>query len=185
MNAIPLGKNLVSALLLGALLAGCASGVKRADDAAKREAYFAGGGRLAKDVTISLDKNAQSQLSENLKFDPEKLLATVKRALGAKGLLAKTPDDKLPTIEIVVTDIRVRSNVSAVLFGFMAGDDHINGEVVARDATGRELQRFAVSAAYALGGLAGGQDDARMGWLYETFAQETVNELTGAAPEQK
>ena len=168
MTVIHAGKRLLSALLLAVLVAGCASGVKRAEDSAKRQAYFAGGG-----------KNAQSQLSDNLKFDQEKLLATVKRALGAKNLLAKTPDDKLPTIEVVVTDIRVRSNFSAVMWGFMAGDDHINGEVVARDAAGRELQRFSVSASYALGGLAGGQDETRMSWLYETFAQETVNELTG------
>ena len=178
------GQYIVTALLAAAL-AGCAAGVKRTDDTAKRQAYFAGGGKLAKDVSVSMSKNAREQLADNLKFDQEKLLATVKRALGAKGLLAKAPDDKLPTIEIVVTDIRVRSSFSAVMWGFMAGDDHINGEVVARDQAGRELQRFQVSAAYALGGLAGGQDETRMSWLYETFAQETVNELTGTTAEQK
>jgi hypothetical protein len=78
-----------------------------------------------------------------------------------------------------VTDIRVRTNFSAVMWGFMAGDDHINGIVVARSPTGDELQRFEVSASYALGGLAGGQDEARMGWLYESFAEETLKELTG------
>ena len=127
MNARHVCTNLLSALLLAVLVAGCASGVKRAEDSTRRQAYFAGGGKLAKDVTLSMSKNAQSQLSDNLKFDQEKLLATVKRALGAKNLLAKTPDDKLPTIEVVVTDIRVRSNFSAVMWGFMAGDDHING----------------------------------------------------------
>jgi putative transposase len=29
----------------------------------------------------------------------------------------------------------------------------------------------------ALGGLAGGQDEARMGWLYEKFAEKTFAEL--------
>ena len=33
------------------------------------------------------------------------------------------------------------------------------------------------SAAYALGGLAGGQDEARMNWLYEEFAKLTVAEV--------
>lgn len=173
------------AVMLAVALAGCASGVKRADDTAKRQAYFAGGGRLAKDVTVSMSKNAQEQQADNLKFDQARLLDTVKRMLNSKNLLAKTPDASLPTIEIVVTDIRVRSGFSAVMFGFMAGDDHVNGEVVARDQSGRELQRFEVSASYALGGLAGGQDEARMSWLYETFAQEMVNELTGTTPEQK
>jgi hypothetical protein len=174
---------LLPAALLAAALAGCASGVKRADDAAKRDAYFARGGKVAQEVTISLSKEARAQLYDNLRFDPEKLLATVRRALEANNLLAKTPDATLPKIEIVVTDIRVRSNVGAVIFGFMAGDDHVNGDVIAREATGKELQRFSVSASYALGGLAGGADDARLGWLYETFAKHTVDELTGGKRE--
>jgi Domain of unknown function (DUF4410) len=175
----------LSALLLATMLASCAPGVRRDEDAAKRSAYFAGGGKLATEVTVSMSKNAQAQLADNIKFDQERLLAIVKRALSAKELLAKTLDPELPTIEIVVTDIRVRSSFSVVVFGFMAGDDHLNGEVIARDKTGRELQRFQVSASYALGGLAGGQDETHMGWLYETFAQETVNELTGANSDKK
>jgi hypothetical protein len=132
-----------------------------------------------------MSKNAEAELADNLKFDQARLLATIKRALSAKELLAKTPDPELPTIEIVVTDIRVRSSFSAVMFGFMAGDDHLNGEVIARDKSGRELQRFQVSASYAFGGLVGGQDGVRMDWLYETFAQETANELTGASSGQR
>jgi len=166
-------------LLIVAGLAGCASGVKRTEDASKRDAYFAKGGKLANEVTISLTKEAQAMLSDNLKFDQNKLLTTVKRALDAKNLLAKTADPALPKIEILVTEIRVRSNVSAVLFGFMAGDDRVVGDVIARDPSGKELQRFTVSASYALGGIGGGQDETRMGWLYETFAKHTVEELTG------
>jgi hypothetical protein len=175
-NTIP-----VVAAILAAVLAGCASGVKHADDTAKREAYFAGGGKVAREVTLSLDKNAQAQLSSELKFDQGRLLSTVRQALDARGLLAKSPDPSQPGIEIVVTDIRVRSKFSAVMFGFMAGDDRIVGDVIARDHSGKELQRFTVTASYALGGFAGGQDETRMRWLYETFAKELVNEITGAA----
>lgn len=160
-------------------LAGCASGVKRADDKEKNEAYFAASGKIANEVTLSLSKDAQALLSDNLKFDQEKLLSTVRRALDAKGLLAKQPDSKLPKIEIVITDFRVRSNFSAIMFGFMAGSDSVTGDVIARASDGKELQRFNVSASYALGGIGGGQDDTRMSWLYETFAKHTVDELTG------
>lgn len=170
----------VAATMLLAGLAGCASGVKHADDPAKREAYFAGGGKIAREVTLTLDSNASARLKTEQKFDQARLLSTVKNALEARGLLATSPDPALPSIEIVVTDIRTRSNFSAVMFGFMAGDDRIEGDVVARDASGKELQRFAVTASYALGGFAGGQDDARMSWLYDTFAKELVGGLTGA-----
>lgn len=83
-------------------------------------------------------------------------------------------------MEILVTSIRSRSAFNAVMFGFMAGDDHIKGDVIVRSPDGVELERFAVSASWALGGFAGGQTEARMGWLYETFAKHVVEELTVA-----
>jgi hypothetical protein len=63
------------------------------------------------------------------------------------------------------------------MFGFMAGADLISADVIVKSADGQELDKFEVSTSYALGGIAGGQDSARMGWLYEKFAQETVQEL--------
>ena len=166
-------------LALSILLAGCAAGVKRAEDAEKRRAYFAGGGKLASDVTLSMSRKAPVP-----GFDQNRLLATVKRMLRDKGLLATTPNPELPTIEIVITDVRVRTSFSAIMFGAMAGDDHITGDVVARDKSGRELQRFQVSASYALGGVAG-RHETRMGWLYGNFAETLVNELTGQGSAQQ
>jgi len=140
--------------------------------------------RQASKVNLVLSNAARDRLSENLKFDQNKLLDTVRRALNANELLASTDDPNLPSIDITVTDIRVRSNFSAVMFGFMAGSDRIVGDVVARSPSGRELQRFNVNVSYALGGLAGGQDATRMDWLYETFAQETANTLMGVKKEK-
>lgn len=166
-------------LVCSLILTGCASGVQRPSDAAKREAYFAKGGKVASDVTISLSKEAKGQLTENLGFNQDRLLATVKRAMEANNMLAKVSSESLPKIEILVTEIRMRSSFSAIAFGFMAGNDRVIGDVIARDSSGQELQRFTVSASYALGGIAGGTDDARMNWLYETFAKHTIEELTG------
>ena len=103
----------------------------------------------------------------------------MERALTAYSVIDASRKGELPTVEIVVTSVRVRSNFSAVAFGFMAGGDNISGDIVLRDTAGRELDQFHVSATYALGGLAGGQDGARMGWLYEEFAKQAVKEITG------
>ncbi len=89
----------------------------------------------------------------------------------------------MPKILVEVKDVRVRSNFSAVMWGFMAGNDHITGDIVIQNNNGSELDRFEVSVSYALGGLAGGMDSSRMGWLYETFAEETVKELTKNSPQ--
>ena len=77
-----------------------------------------------------------------------------------------------------VKDIRVRGNFNAIIWGFMAGNDHLTGDVIVKDANGAEVDRFEVSSSYAFGGLAGGQESVRLDWLYKSFAEEAVAELT-------
>lgn len=131
-------------------------------------------------LTLTLSDNARKQIGENLKFDQGKLLETLNRAFDSKGLLAKDSASATRHVEIEVTDVRVRGTFSAIMWGFMAGNDHLNGKVTLSDRESHPLRHFDVSAAYALGGLGGGQDGARLGWLYEKFTEEAVNELTGA-----
>jgi hypothetical protein len=174
-------------LVLGAsILAGCASSVSRNGPpgaAAPTPAARTLDGKPAQEVTLTMSADAKALLADNLKFDQNRLLDTVKRALAARNLLATAGDapplpDNARNVEILVKDFRARSNFTAVMFGFMAGADSVTGDVIVKDGTGKELSRFQVSASYALGGLAGGQDEARMGWLYEKFAELTLNELT-------
>ncbi|WP_371195271.1 DUF4410 domain-containing protein [Glaciecola sp. SC05] len=154
----------------------CTSGVKRQkQDLQSNEPSFKT--EKISDISISLTKEAKEKLADNLKFNQEELLDHVRRALDARDIIDTTEGAVHPSIEIVVSDIRVRSNFSAVMWGFMAGNDSITGDIVIKDPNGEVLDSFEVSVAYALGGLAGGQDDARMGWLYESFAEETLKEL--------
>jgi hypothetical protein len=162
--------------------AACSSTVTRHEEAALAMPHFAEPGKKAGNVSLALTPEAQKMAADNLKFDTSKLLALVRRALEGNNVLTVEPDPALPTVEILVNSVRARSSFSAVMFGFMAGDDHIKGDVVVRSPEGSEVQRFAVSASYALGGIAGGSDEARMGWLYETFAKHILEELTTSKP---
>jgi len=156
-------------------LAGCTAGVSRPDNE-----QVSGPLIEPASVTLTLTDEVRKQVGENLKFDQNHLLEIVNRALDSKGLLAKDGTAPARHIAIQVTDVRVRGTFTAIMFGFMAGNDHLNGRVTLSDANDHPLRHFDVSAAYALGGLGGGQDGARLGWLYEKFTEETVNELTGA-----
>lgn len=171
-----LRRAIVVALLF--LVSACASGVTRPGGMAASQPALMGNQKAGQ---ITLEMNSQAHLAavQNLSFNKDKLLMTVRQALEAQNALSLQPNAQLPTIEITLTDVRTRSGFAAVMFGFMAGDDHINGDVVVRSPAGAEMQRFSVSASYALGGFAGGQDDARMNWLYEAFAKHIVEELTG------
>lgn len=165
--------------VIAAVLAGCASGIKRAGDVAEARPHFAQSGKQARVVTLRVTPVAQTKLSHHsVRFSPDALLAVMKEVLQARNLLAAVPDVSMPSIEIVVIDVHVRTWVSGALLPFMADNtDRVAGDVIVRDAEDRELQRFSVSAVYNFGGLV--RDDARLDWLYETFARHAVDELTG------
>jgi len=154
----------IFSVLITVLLFNCASGVKRPDVNSVGETYILSKGKQVKEVSIGLSSAARKKHAKNLKFSAR---------------------SHLPVVEILVTDMRVRSNFSAVAFGFLAGSDSVEGDVLVKDDKGKILNKFTVSASYALGGLAGGQDSARMGWLYEEFAKHTLNELQGIQSESE
>ena len=101
-------------------LAGCATQVTPSGDPKTANPYFAAPQsaestvqRKAGDVTLDLSEEARNKLADNLKFNQETLLNTVRRALEANRLVVEKQDATLPKIAITITDVRVRSNFSA------------------------------------------------------------------------
>jgi len=168
-------KRCLTALILSSLL-GCASAVKRDEPVAQAAAVEMAGQKYSK-LNLYISDDAKKLLAENIKFNPEALRNTIQRVLEARNQLEAGSPYR---IDIEITHFNVRSHFSAVMFGFLAGSDSVVGNVYIGDNGGRRLAKYEVSASYALGGIAGGQDEARMGWLYEEFAKQVVNELPGA-----
>jgi len=127
-------------------------------------------------ATLLVHDEVKAKLAGNVKFNDAELVSMINRRLETAGALA---EDAPYTVEVLITDVRVRSTFSAVMWGFMAGDDHISGTVELRNADKKPVHKFDVKASYALGGFAGGQDASRMGWLYEKFSELVVAELRG------
>lgn len=157
-----------AAILLS--LAACASQVTRPPEPADavREPV-----RALSSFKVVMSPQAHEQLADNLKFDIDTLRAKVGLALESRNLVAKDGDFDLT---VVVDEIRVRGTFSAVMFGFMAGDDHLYGTATLHRGD-KPIGSFGVKTSWALGGLAGGQDDARLSWLYEEFAKQLAGEL--------
>ena len=93
---------------------------------------------------------------------------TLQRTLEANNLIAADGGYRL---KVIVSDIRIRSTFNAVMWGFMAGDDHLQGHIVVLDLAGEPVNTFDASSSYALGGFGGGQDTSRLNWLYEDFSE--------------
>lgn len=167
-----------AALIIGALTA-CSSGVKRNGDMAGQasEQTVAAPLQVA-GLNVTFSDDAKAQYRDNLKFDPVRFKSTIERTLSGLELVKADSSNQLV---VTITDVRVRSTFSAVMWGFMAGSDSIDGRVEVQDANGKVLRSFDVSASYALGGIAGGTDDTRLNWLYEEFAKLTAQELGGPA----
>jgi hypothetical protein len=166
----PLTPRLLSMCLL-VLLTACAGTVKR-EPGQMNKTYVTAGVAA---VQVSMTPDAQALLKDNPQFNSRDLQGYIQRRLEGNGSFNAAAAER---VEVVVTSIRVRSTASAVIFGVLAGQDHMEGKVRVLGADGRRLHSFDVNASYAFGGAAGG-DGLRMGWMYEKFSELVLAELTG------
>jgi hypothetical protein len=175
---------LTAVLWVALAMVGCASGVKRADGQ-KTATFKPSAEAPIGQINVSATPDAIAKIeAAKKKFSAELLKGSIQQALNAERMLAQGGQGGL-SMDVVVTRVRVRSTFNAIMWGAMSGNDAVEGDVVVKDATGKVLDRFSVTASYALGGFAGGQDATRTGWLYEAFAKEVVGqykaETTGGA----
>ncbi len=157
-------------VLLFLAVGACSTTVTRPDDADATRPVV----KALQSVTLEMSPTAKSQLADSIKFDQDELYDVLERTLDANGLMASDGDFRL---RVLVEDIRVRSTFNAIMWGFMAGDDHLIGEIIILNLDDEPIYSFDVNASYAAGGLAGGQDSVRMNWLYEEFSDSVAEEL--------
>jgi len=170
MSKVVLATRLAVALSVLTWLAGCAGTIKQDTRVQGDVSNIQGVTR----VVARMSPDAIKQQADNPQFNREELANYLRRRLEGKGLIASTATHQ---VDIVVTDIRVRSAVAAVMLGVLAGDDHVTGVVRVLDANSQPLRSFEVKANYALGGWGGGQDSMRMNWLYDKFSELASAEL--------
>jgi hypothetical protein len=161
----------ILSMCLLVLLTACAGTVKR-EPGQMNKTYVTAGVAA---VQVSMTPEAQALLKDNPQFSSRDLQGYIQRRLEGNGTFNAAAAER---VEVVVTSIRVRSTASAVIFGVLAGQDHMEGKVRVLGADGRRLHSFDVNASYAFGGAAGG-DGLRMGWMYEKFSELVLAELTG------
>jgi len=172
---------LVIGLGLQALLfSGCASGFTRAPGQAAT-AFKVSTEKPVTEVSITLTPEVQERLKGSLKFDQDALLKSIELGLTNRQVLNKEKKEGAYVLSVTVTHVRVRNTFNAVMWGAMSGNDSIEGDVIVKNGTGAAIDQFHIDASYALGGFAGGQDSARMNWLYEAFSKQLIVALMGEA----
>ena len=168
-------KILHAAILIFTLaIVGCASSVERVNDS---DAYHYDGQKF-KGVELTVRKDATDDLDDIVRFDQDALQNMIEQNLEVKGLVDANSHN---IVKVEITDIRVRSTFNAFMWGIMAGDDHIEGDISLLGENAAPFHTFQVAASYALGGMMGFKE-TRMGWLYEEFSKLTLQEILGERP---
>ena len=157
---------LIFALLF--FVAGCtASAVERINDS---KVYRYDGQKFNK-VELIIREDATDDLGDIIRFDQDELRNMIEHTLDVKGL----KDVNSPNIvKIEINDVRVRSTSDVMVWGFMAGDDHIEGDILLLGENAVPFHAFHVAVSYAR--LAGFKE-IRMSWLYEEFSKLTLQEI--------
>jgi hypothetical protein len=189
MNSLNKICRLTLALIFCALIFGCASTVNR-NTASIKETSTVKESVIQvvkfsplKSLTVTLDSNAQAKLVDNQNFNRDNLYNKITSTLTASQYLQVQSNTSTLKMEVVITNIRVRSGMSAIMLGFLAGADYITGQVNVKDGE-KVLDTFEVDITYAFGG-AMGDTDTRMNWMYESFASKILEEMKKVMPMNK
>ncbi|MCP3874480.1 MAG: DUF4410 domain-containing protein [Desulfobacteraceae bacterium] len=161
----------ITALFLILTCISCSSKAQRPQEHSN---YEYSGEKYAK-VELSINKTASKDLDDIVRFDDKKLCEMIEKKLAVSGLIEEASSNK---VKVEITDIRIRSSFNAIMWGVMAGDDHITGDVSLIGEDGRTICKFEIYASYALGGFAG-MNETRMSWLFEKFSELTLKEIAG------
>jgi len=122
-------------------------------------------------------------MPDNQNFNVDKLFEKINLTLSSARYLQAQNNFSSLRMDVVITNIRVRSGVSAILLGFLAGADYITGQVSVKDGD-KVIDKFEVDISYAFGG-AMGDTDTRMNWMYESFSNKILEEIKKLMPMSK
>jgi len=167
-------------------LVGCASTVNRNTASikeasqVKEELVQVIGFKPLKGLTVTLDSSAAAKLADNENFNRNKLYEKINSVLSSANYLQAQNSITNLRMEVLVTNIRVRSGVAAIMLGIFAGADYITGQVYVKDGD-KVIDNFEVDISYAFGGALG-DTDTRMSWMYESFATKILEEMKKLMP---
>ena len=158
-------------LSIFSIISGCSSHVALSDNS---KSYQYKGEKYGK-VVISYAEEISQDSNKMVRLDQMNLKNTIVRFLRTENLYDESSND---IVRIEIQKLHVRNAFNAIMFGFMSGSDNIKG-VVVLEKSNKDLADFDVSASYSLGGIAGGQNETRLSWLSEKFAELTSKTIIG------
>ena len=157
----------LAALALMVVLSACSSTVK---DLSEGPSYKYNGEKFT-NITV-VDSGAI--INDEGAFNKKTLEKSIQEALVKASLVDEKSD---LSVLVDMKNVNIRSQGAAMVLGFLAGSDSLEGTVSLVKPDGSLLDKFGIKASYSAGGLIGGLDSARMDWLYDQFAKLTAENI--------
>ena len=157
--------------LFAVMVSGCAS---TASLKSQYSGYKYYGEKYGK-VEVTQSDNVAKDARKGVRLEEMSLDTKIVNQLKTAGVYDESSGN---SISVVINSIHIRNAFNAVMLGVLAGADSLNGTVTLMKGD-KQLACFDVKASYALGGTAGGQNQVRLGWLSDKFAEETAQMILG------
>jgi hypothetical protein len=134
-------------------------------------------------IVVTYSEDARKKLSDNSAFNDKDFKLQMQKTLSAAKLISDNVNPKQPTLNVEVTNIRVRSIANRMMLGFLSGADYVMGDVTVKDVSGKTLDAFQISTDHYESYTVGTTNV--LSWIYETFADDIRKELKNEAVVKK
>ena len=162
---------------------GCSSTVSRqAGQSRPAQAIITPSNPLG-NIVVTYSEDARKKLSDNSAFNDKDFKLQMQKTLSAAKLISDNVNLKQPTLNVEVTNIRVRSIANRMMLGFLSGADYVMGNVTVKDVSGKTLDAFQISTDHYESYTVGTTNV--LSWIYETFADDVRKELKNEAVVKK
>lgn len=165
-------KRNIFVVLVMLFLSACAAHVQMADNSAS---YAYAGEKYGK-INIVLADQISTDASKAERARQLNLESAIQSALRAQGLYDETSAN---AVNVSINTLHIRNAFNAIMWGALSGTDNMDGTVKLVNDSNVEKASFDITASYGAGGFSGGQNDVRLGWLSNKFAELTANTIKG------
>ena len=163
---------LLAVLLLCAACSAVSGGIKSPENLPDGASVLASGQKIGH-VAVSLDQQKlPAEVTEVAElYEVTRILTNrLREQLSASGMASEGDIE----VNVEVIGLRLRSNGTAIWWGFFAGGDWITVDVDVTEK-GRTIKRFQTGTATALGGFVFGGRSVRVGRMMKTLAKRIAD----------
>ena len=157
---------------LAAVTSGCAS-----REGSTEPAAVVSGSPVASIAVVTVEIDSGVGEDRVARFNEESGATVLRKAVEDKlSVAGRISHQGGPTMELFVTEFRLRSTSASLWLGSLAGNDNIKVRVAIRDA-GRVIKTYEATSSTLLGGMIMPAADVRLSRICNGVAEDIVNRL--------